>query len=214
MRLSLLTGAVITLILLHAPIASADDDVLPANVRKHFDYFVGQWEMTGTVEAGDAVSTATVRWVPGKHMIRFDSKWSDPKSQSLGSGVFGWNAIERKVQLTEFWDDGSYHHRLFTIQSDTLWEGEEVSGGNDEGKTVRGNIRIEILGPDEWTYESSNLTVGGQPEQDDKLRFRRKRGNGNVHSSTREAFNDYCDAMVGRWVGEVTWVADWPGAGK
>ena len=50
-------------------------------------------------------------------------------TQSLGSGVFGWNAVEQKVQLTEFWDDGYYHHRLFTIESDKLGEGEEVSGG-------------------------------------------------------------------------------------
>lgn len=62
-RLNLLTGAVITLILLHVPIASADDDTVPANLRKHFDYFVGQWEMTRTVEAAAAVSTVSVRWV-------------------------------------------------------------------------------------------------------------------------------------------------------
>ena len=32
--------------------------------------------------------------------------------------------------------------------------------------------------------------------------------------STREDFKEYCQAMVGRWVGDVTWVADWPGVGK
>jgi hypothetical protein len=32
--------------------------------------------------------------------------------------------------------------------------------------------------------------------------------------ATRADFNDYIKATVGRWVGQVTWVADWPGQGK
>ena len=32
--------------------------------------------------------------------------------------------------------------------------------------------------------------------------------------SSRADFKEHCDAFVGRWVGDVTWVADWPGLGK
>ena len=32
--------------------------------------------------------------------------------------------------------------------------------------------------------------------------------------ATREDFNEWCGAMEGRWLGKVTWVADWPGLGK
>jgi hypothetical protein len=32
--------------------------------------------------------------------------------------------------------------------------------------------------------------------------------------ATRSDFNEYAKAMVGRWVGQVTWIADWPGLGK
>ncbi len=32
--------------------------------------------------------------------------------------------------------------------------------------------------------------------------------------SSREDFKEFCDAFQGRWVGKVTWVADWPGLGK
>lgn len=31
---------------------------------------------------------------------------------------------------------------------------------------------------------------------------------------TREDFREYCQMMSGRWVGDVTWDADWPGMGK
>lgn len=33
-------------------------------------------------------------------------------------------------------------------------------------------------------------------------------------TTTKEDFKEWCDAWQGRWVGEVTFVADWPGLGK
>ncbi len=33
-------------------------------------------------------------------------------------------------------------------------------------------------------------------------------------TSSRAEFEEYCKAWEGRWIGEVTYVADWPGAGK
>jgi hypothetical protein len=35
-----------------------------------------------------------------------------------------------------------------------------------------------------------------------------------AQDSSREDFRDFCHAIQGRWVGDVTWVADWPGFGK
>lgn len=35
-----------------------------------------------------------------------------------------------------------------------------------------------------------------------------------AQESTREDFREFCEAIQGRWVGDVTWVADWPGFGK
>jgi hypothetical protein len=32
--------------------------------------------------------------------------------------------------------------------------------------------------------------------------------------STRKDFDKLCSDMVGRWVGDVTWITDWPGFGK
>ncbi|MGI6418828.1 MAG: hypothetical protein ACOX1P_24535 [Thermoguttaceae bacterium] len=35
-----------------------------------------------------------------------------------------------------------------------------------------------------------------------------------AQESNREDFNEFCKAIGGRWVGEVTWIVDWPGIGK
>lgn len=35
-----------------------------------------------------------------------------------------------------------------------------------------------------------------------------------AQESSREDFQKFCEAWKGRWVGDVTWVADWPAYGK
>jgi hypothetical protein len=35
-----------------------------------------------------------------------------------------------------------------------------------------------------------------------------------AQETTRAEFQEYCDLQVGRWIGDVTWVTDWPGFGK
>jgi hypothetical protein len=32
--------------------------------------------------------------------------------------------------------------------------------------------------------------------------------------TTREDFKGFCQVMAGRWVGDITWILDWPGVGK
>lgn len=33
-------------------------------------------------------------------------------------------------------------------------------------------------------------------------------------TATRAEFQEYCNVIEGRWIGEVTWITDWPGYGK
>ena len=33
-------------------------------------------------------------------------------------------------------------------------------------------------------------------------------------TATRAEFEEYCKVWEGRWIGDVTWIADWPGLGK
>ena len=35
-----------------------------------------------------------------------------------------------------------------------------------------------------------------------------------AQESTREEFVEFCKAIQGRWIGDVTWLTDWPGLGK
>lgn len=186
--------------------ASAQSDPIPVQLRKQFESLVGKWHMTGTVPEGEAKATTTVRWAPGKHMLVFNSNWSDPNSRSLGSGIFGWDAAEKKVHMSEFWNDGYYHHRHFDIQSDTLWEGEQFAGATPEGEQARGKIRIEFRGPDHWEFNVTSWTHDGEKQDSPRLTFLRAKT-----TATKEEYAEFLQAMKGRWEGEITVVRDIPG---
>lgn len=154
----------------------AGTTAVPAAVLEQFQYFVGEWTAEGTTGDGEAAqATFTVKWAPGKKTLLFDAYWSDPEIKSLGSGIFGWDAADERVHTSEFWDNGVYHHRHYTIKSDRAWEGDEFAGINDEGKRVRQKVKLEIRNPNEWTWEASERVLDGKLEQGEgKLTFHRK----------------------------------------
>jgi hypothetical protein len=149
---------------------------VPAAVLEQFQYFVGQWIAEGTTSDGQpAQATLTVKWAPGRRTLLLDAHWSDPEVKSLGSGIFGWDGANQKVHTSEFWDNGVYHHRHYTIMSERQWEGREFAGINDEGKHLGQKLRLEIKSPSEWTLEASERILDGQPQPGGaKLTFRRK----------------------------------------
>ena len=95
--------------------------------------------------------------------------------KSVGSGLFGWDSADKKVHTSEFWDNGVYHHRHYTVKSDKVWEGEEFAGINSDGKRVRAKFKVEFTGPNEFTMESWDRVIDGQPKEGRlKLTFTRK----------------------------------------
>jgi hypothetical protein len=156
--------------------AIGHEDKVPEKVLKLFEYFVGDWVADGATRDGQtAEMTITVTWAPGKHMLLFNAHWSQSDLTSLGSGIFGWDAEEEKIHTSEFWDNNVYHHRHFTIKSEKELIGEEFAGVITDGKPIRCKAAFRILNADEWTFETSDVVIDGQPQPGGaKLKFRRK----------------------------------------
>jgi hypothetical protein len=176
MSLRIAALAVIALALLGPSQANSQERKVPSNVLKQFEYFVGDWVAEGaTLDGQKAEMTIKVTWAPGKHMLFFDAHWSQPDIKSLGSGIFGWDAEEEKIHTSEFWDNNVYHHRHFTIKSEKVLEGEEFAGVITDGKPIRCKAAFRILNADEWTFETSDVVIDGEPQPGGaKLKFRRK----------------------------------------
>lgn len=104
---------------------------------------------------------------------------------------------------------------------------------NDDGTTIKGTLTQPAAGV--WIYEESgaglqgphrykakltqvdantvkekpsDFVINGKPQPLDAATWKR------IGLATRKDFEEYCQAWQGRWVGDITWVADWPGLGK
>jgi hypothetical protein len=153
-------------------LTQGQDVNVPKNVLKEFAYFVGDWTMEGKIDDERAEATFSTRWAPGKHMLVFNSSWSGPEGDSLGSGIFGWDAAEEKIVTLEFWSDGWSHHRQYTVKSPTLWEAR-ATGVNSDGERIKQQVTLEKKGPDEWTWRATQTVVGGEDETEAVLHFRK-----------------------------------------
>lgn len=156
---------------------TAEDSVkIPANVRSQFEYLVGDWVSEGEAADGQpATGTLSATWAAGKHMLLFNATWSTPDHKALGSGLFGWDAADKKIHSSEFWDSGTYHHIHHTVKSDTVWEGKEFSGMNRDGQRLRQKVRIEFKPPDKILVKASERVVDGEKEEGGvELTLRRK----------------------------------------
>ena len=157
-------------------VASAETPGVPKDVLKQFEFFVGKWTAEGATEGRNAEATFEFDWVPGKHMLIFHSSWSDTEVKSLGSGIFGWDAAEKRIHTSEFWDNNVYHHRHYTIKSEEVWEGEQFSGVSRDGKPLRHKAKVEIVSPDQFNFISYDwVSDGVSQEGETTLVFLRKR---------------------------------------
>jgi hypothetical protein len=145
-------------------------NAVPQQVLNQFDSMVGDWIITGAAKGGGTVeATMEVKWAPGKHMLFWNCVWKSPEIEALGSGIFGWEPLEKQVHMSEFWTAGGFHHRHFKVKSDKLWVGEEFSGTSIDMKPVRQKISFDFIGPDKmvlktWDYEVDGKKVDGEFE--------------------------------------------------
>jgi hypothetical protein len=139
---------------------------VPPKVLKQFDGLVGDWEIEFASSDGmSGKSSLTCSWAPGKHMLMWHSEWDVNGTTVRGSGIFGWDALEEQVHMSEFWENGGYHHRHFKLESEKLWVGHEFSGASLDGKPMRQKISLERVGPSKFIMKTWDVVVDGQEKE-------------------------------------------------
>lgn len=146
---------------------------LPAPIRKELAYHVGQWSVKGNVGDKPLSGLSTVRWAPGRHMLKWDATWNDPDGEAItGSGAMGWDAVNERMHILEFWSSGWSHHRRYEVTSKGVWEADS-DGVNDEGQSVTAKVKQEVLDKEHFVWRSTNNMIGGEPGPDVEIHFRR-----------------------------------------
>ena len=155
-------------------VGQAGDVNVPKEVLSEFQFLVGDWEYTGESQEGAVKGTLSGKWASGEHAILFEMSWTDRNHTTLGTGMHGWDAADKKLVALEFWSDGWSHFRRFTIKSPGVWQSDEWRGVDGKGQRVTGIAIVERQGPNKFNWRSENSTIGGEPVRETNITFVRK----------------------------------------
>ena len=146
---------------------------LPEDVRKSMDYLVGFWRYEGTVGNVAVKGTMAVRWAPGGYCQIYNitsREGGKRKGAGRGTVVCGYDPWKKQAIERGFASNGSYGTSRYDLTSPVMdkgvIEGERVNVV--EGKELKGKIRVERMGRDEFTY-----SVKSADGQDAVLHFRK-----------------------------------------
>ena len=213
MRTTLVAFAAIAALSAGAP--AGEPAKVPQKALEALSFFIGDWE-SETSENGVTIGNDVDRrrWSPGKHFVVMESSGTENEVEAHFAGISGWEA--KTEQLVEHWHgtNGLYAEVQYPLRGmkGDLWEGTHTVVFGD-GKEISGNCQLKK------TKEGFVWTA--QWKQDGKD-FERKsvarRIKPNDPTADKTAANalwkEFGELLLGRWIGEVTLIADWPGLGK
>jgi hypothetical protein len=184
------------------------------------DYFQGVW--SSEIVAGDEVDptgtkgTWTCRLGPTGACMLFSSIRN---GKHHNSAVAAYDPKSKAWKEVFFMADGSHLIQYYSAAKGEL-------SGDPVGKTIKGkaeyiysdgrvemaDIGVKIISRDKYEFFAVNRKSNEEKLTDFIIHSTRRQPV--AMGGTREDFQAYCKAMEGRWVGEVTWVADWEGLGE
>jgi hypothetical protein len=209
----------------------ADDKPSSPHYEKYriLETWIGDWTNAGTFDGVDYKGRFSCNWAPGRSCLIWT--WEiDGKAPELleakGYGIMGWDPNEGKIKEMAYGEKGLTYTTLFEVKGNDL-HGTRTTilpNGDKFTETMvftssKDRIAIKNL---ERRDAAGKIVPLLFPKHGEFLRVQRgstvdaKRSAtpaGGKHSS-REDFREFCQALQGRWIGEVTWVTDWPGIGK
>ena len=93
------------------------------------------------------------------------------------------------------------------------WVGETEGTLGDRSKISARFVTVFREGGTKLIGEC-DFSIGGKKQEPVRDVYTKVDRNQRAHESSREDFREFCETWEGRWTGDVTWVADWPGLGK
>ena len=142
---------------------------VPEEVLSEFEYFVGNWEGTGTLDGQEFSVKYEFRWADNKASLSYTHRGRDPEGPWMASGIMGWDAVNKQVVILEFGVEGE--HALVHLRREKprkLWQGKITATNTRTGETEKSQWMLEKKGPDQFTFSSK--TLDGTIESTTRLR--------------------------------------------
>ncbi len=142
----------------------------------------------------------TYRWGINNRFLLFTSRGA----QFPGQSMIGVDPKSKQVTFWDFSEDGSVGNGTLVRVADGVWTMKGESHGGAEDSTW--SLRATKVDAD--TIKVDMYVQNGEPSED-RVWTRHQR-----QETTFAEFKEFGNLMVGRWVGDITFIADWPGQTK
>jgi hypothetical protein len=129
-----------------------------------------------------------------------------------GNILFGWDSNAGEIRQLSCFSSGVLEYVRFKQQAPGQFTGEYTSSGF--GQRFECQCKLNRQGPDTWAFTTVGLAGEGDPASELKVTMTRAAGGPSPLQATREEFVEFGKMNAGRWVGDITLIADWPGISK
>jgi len=131
----------------------------PGPEVKKLDYFVGTWNVEGTIAqgpwgaGGKFTSTDTTDWMPGKFFVEGHSDFKMPPDlggEGKATSFMGYDTNENVYTYNEFNSQGRRENSKGSVSGDTwTWTSSQNYGGQE----IQQKMTIKILTPTSYSLK-------------------------------------------------------------
>ncbi len=165
-----------------------------------YPWMVGVFQYTDSTGEKSIVTFTQI----DDNSIRGD--WLGAKGETA-TEIAGWQPGAKRLVVAGFESDGTFWNIEAKEVHGSGFSGQGVFGERD-GSLKRGDFELKAKNND-----SSTTLFKGKDEKGADVTFE-GRFERIGHTSTREEFEEFGNLLAGRWMGDITLIADWPGEVK
>jgi len=142
-------------------VESPAPDPTPHDQLSELAWLLGDWEETD--KTNDLTVQSQYQWSRGGNFISRNLTVKRAGEVTLeGWQIIGWDPVQECIRSWTFDGEGGYADGRFTRDGDR-WLLRET-GYSPDGSRIAADNTITKLGPDRYTWESSNRTLDGDPQ--------------------------------------------------
>ena len=172
---------------------------IPESFKANVGQLVGQWTTEGKYNGEAFQGLYSAAWNDDQTCLLLTS------SGEVGArldGIGGWDPAGDEYVETWYRTDGVRFEQRFKLDSQEHWTGSVIMSTSD-GKTETGTIDLKFRDGNQFDFEGTTGNVTLIQNATKTL----------DQSASHADFEAFVKAFRGRWIGEVTWIADWEGIG-
>ncbi len=194
---------------------------------KAMEWMIGDWEGSWKVEAGGLLASAfpsgatvhsysSYAWMQNKNYIgqRFRDE-VEGKTVHEGFEMIGYDSKSKKTVHWLYSVLGGAGVGEWSVK-DNVWQ-LKWSYTSGDGTELKGVSYLNPIDENTHTWQAKDLTENGKKVPDTPVvTLRRVAGaySDKLETATAAEFEEFGNKVVGRWVDDITLIADWPGLKK